>query len=117
MANKKDRLRDSLSILNTVRTQAANGDITQVVTGQTVLRCSVFTGMRDIEYAARDIPNQSIELIVEMRKKTVTEYGINEATEVTTSETGSRVFQVVRVEFPTLRKARLILSGKSKLTD
>lgn len=117
MPKKQNRLRDSITLINTVRTQAPNGDITETIESQVVLRCHVWSDERVLDYTQEDIPERQIDLIVDMRKESAVENEIDKMTQAVTSRTGSRVFQVLSVDFPTLRKARITLSSTSSSFD
>lgn len=109
MAKKKNRLRDSINLIVSTRSQAPNGDITEVVSEERPLRCNLNDDTRELGFTYRDIPEAENQIMAEMRKETVIANAISKNSRVKTSMTGSDIYQVSRIDFPTLRTARLLL--------
>lgn len=118
MAKKKNRLRDSLTLINSSKVRANNGDITETVTYSQPVRCAVNSFDSMIDYQSQvEIPESIVDFVVEARRESIETSGINELSRVLTSKTGNKVYQVTKIDYPTLRKAVLILKSTSDIVS
>jgi len=111
MANKRNRLRDSFTVNSTTTTKAANGDLTEVVDSQSTFRCYVLHRESVLVNRGYEVPQIEFDYVLEVRSETLASSGLVKASRLTTSKTGSTVFQVVQTISDTLRKSKIFISA------
>ncbi len=113
MSRKRNRLRDSFTVRGTTSTKAANGDLSETLDSQTVYRCYALHRESALIDRTYEVPQIEFDYVLEVRNETLKAAALTKASRLTTSKTGSTVFQVVQTLEDTLRKSRIFISATS----
>ena len=111
MAKKRNRLRDSFTLRTSSYAKQPNGDLVETVNAEVVYRCSVVSREQSLVDKTFEVPQTDFDYVIELRKETLDASAITKGSRLTTSKTGSQVFQVTQVTYPTLRKAVLTIKS------
>ena len=108
---KRDRLRDSFTLISSSVVKSANGDLTETTTGQTTYRCYAQNRESALIDRTYEVPQIEFDYVLTLRKETLDTSGIGKASRLTISKEGSTVFQVIQTVEDTLRVARVYISA------
>ena len=112
--NKRNRLRDSFTVIATSTSKSANGDLVPSVTSETTYRCRVESKNQMMVEKNIDVSQREFDYSILCRAETIQLAQLDDFALVRTSKTGDIVFQVIDIDEETLRTTRVTLKATSK---